>query len=102
MGLLTPNCSRWSYKAMKDKPHWQTLLKSVLETEEYEITCEDCFDALDLYADHIFGSRQIFFYLVIFCPGIDVLNSTGIHFNFYTLAISQYFGRAGITQCQGL
>jgi hypothetical protein len=39
---------------MNDKPLWQTLLKSVLETEEYEITCEECFNALDLYADHIF------------------------------------------------
>ena len=32
---------------------WQTLLKSALETEEYEITCEECFDVLDLYADLI-------------------------------------------------
>ena len=32
---------------------WQTLLKSALETEEYEISCEECFNLLDLYADLI-------------------------------------------------
>ena len=32
---------------------WQTLLKSALETEEYEISCEECFDVLDLYTDLI-------------------------------------------------
>ena len=32
---------------------WQALLKSALETEEYEISCEECFGVLDLYADLI-------------------------------------------------
>jgi hypothetical protein len=32
---------------------WQTLLKSALETEEYEISCEECFEVLDLYTDLI-------------------------------------------------
>ena len=36
---------------MSDSPLWRTLLKSALETEEYEITCEECFDILDMYAD---------------------------------------------------
>jgi hypothetical protein len=36
---------------MTDSSLWQTLLKSVLETEEFEITCEECFNLLDLYAD---------------------------------------------------
>lgn len=30
---------------------WQTLLKSALETEEYEIDCQECFGLMDLYAD---------------------------------------------------
>ena len=30
---------------------WQTLLKSVLETEDHEIDCEECFNLMDLYAD---------------------------------------------------
>jgi Zn finger protein HypA/HybF involved in hydrogenase expression len=33
------------------KRTWQLLLQSALETEEYEITCLDCFDMLDQYAD---------------------------------------------------
>ena len=31
----------------------QNLLKSALETEEYEITCEECFELMDQYADLI-------------------------------------------------
>jgi hypothetical protein len=34
---------------------WQTLLKSVLETEEHEISCEKCFTLLDQYADILMG-----------------------------------------------
>ncbi|RME71500.1 MAG: hypothetical protein D6784_15055 [Chloroflexi bacterium] len=30
---------------------WQVLLKTALETEEYEITCLECFNLLDQYAD---------------------------------------------------
>ncbi len=30
---------------------WQTLLKEALETEEFEIGCEDCHEVLDMYAD---------------------------------------------------
>ena len=32
---------------------WQKLLKSALETEEIEISCEECFELLDNYADLI-------------------------------------------------
>lgn len=37
---------------MARKP-WQLLLQAALETEEYEITCVECFDLLDQYADLI-------------------------------------------------
>ena len=30
---------------------WQTLLQSALETEDYEIACEECFELLDCYAE---------------------------------------------------
>ena len=30
---------------------WQVLLKTALETEEYEINCLECFNLLDQYAD---------------------------------------------------
>ena len=33
------------------KKLWQTLLKSALDTEEYEISCMECFNLLDQYAD---------------------------------------------------
>jgi len=33
------------------KKAWQLLLQSALETEKYEITCMECFDLLDQYAD---------------------------------------------------
>jgi|GEM_PF-524537 len=33
------------------KKLWQVLLQSALETEEYEITCLECFNLLDQYAD---------------------------------------------------
>ncbi len=36
---------------MSNTPLWQTLLKSALETEEYEISCEECFTGLDMYAE---------------------------------------------------
>jgi hypothetical protein len=32
---------------------WQTLLKSALETEDYEIDCQECYELLDLYAEII-------------------------------------------------
>ena len=35
------------------KKLWQLLLQSALETEEYEITCMECFNLLDQYADLI-------------------------------------------------
>lgn len=38
---------------MSDNSLWLSLLKSALETEEYEITCEECFEVLDMYADLI-------------------------------------------------
>jgi hypothetical protein len=37
---------------------WKTLLKSALETEEYEISCEECFEVLDLYADLILDGTE--------------------------------------------
>jgi hypothetical protein len=33
------------------KKLWQILLQSALDTEEYEISCTECFDLLDQYAD---------------------------------------------------
>jgi Zn finger protein HypA/HybF involved in hydrogenase expression len=30
---------------------WEILLQSALETEEYEISCLECFNLLDQYAD---------------------------------------------------
>jgi hypothetical protein len=30
---------------------WQTLVKSVLETEDIEIDCEECYELLDMYAE---------------------------------------------------
>jgi hypothetical protein len=30
---------------------WETLLRSALSTEEYEINCAECFSLLDQYAD---------------------------------------------------
>jgi hypothetical protein len=35
------------------KKLWQLLLQSALETEEYEISCLECFNLLDQYADLI-------------------------------------------------
>ncbi|MEM7346067.1 MAG: hypothetical protein AAF485_17650 [Chloroflexota bacterium] len=32
-------------------PVWQEILQSIIETEAYEITCHECYDALDQYAD---------------------------------------------------
>jgi hypothetical protein len=37
---------------MTQKP-WQILLQSALETEAYEISCMECFDLLDQYAEFI-------------------------------------------------
>ena len=37
---------------------WQTLLKAALETDDYEISCQECFDALDLYADLILEGAE--------------------------------------------
>ncbi len=34
-----------------EKRLWQTLLQSALEAEEYEISCVECFNLLDQYAD---------------------------------------------------
>lgn len=33
------------------KTTWQALLRAALETEEYEIGCEECYDVLDMYAE---------------------------------------------------
>ena len=33
------------------KSLWKNLLKSALETEEIEITCEECFEGLDAYVE---------------------------------------------------
>jgi hypothetical protein len=30
---------------------WQILLQSALDTEDYEISCSECFNLLDQYAD---------------------------------------------------
>lgn len=30
---------------------WKKLLKSALETEELELTCEECFEGLDSYVE---------------------------------------------------
>ena len=35
------------------KELWRVLLQSALETEEYEISCVECFNLLDQYADLI-------------------------------------------------
>jgi hypothetical protein len=32
---------------------WQRLLQQALETEDYEINCMECFEALDQYAELI-------------------------------------------------
>jgi hypothetical protein len=37
---------------MTEKP-WQTLLQAVLETETIELSCMECFDLLDQYAEFI-------------------------------------------------
>jgi hypothetical protein len=36
---------------MTTDSRWQSLLQSILETEEYEIDCRECFDLLDTYAE---------------------------------------------------
>lgn len=45
-------------RKMGDSPLWRALLKSALETEEYEITCEECFDVLDMYADLVIEGTE--------------------------------------------
>ena len=35
------------------KELWRVLLQSALETEEFEISCVECFNLLDQYADLI-------------------------------------------------
>ncbi|MEW5960773.1 MAG: hypothetical protein AB1801_23860 [Chloroflexota bacterium] len=35
------------------KKLWQVLLQTALETEDYEISCVECFNLLDQYADLI-------------------------------------------------
>jgi hypothetical protein len=37
---------------------WQTLLKSVLETEEIEIDCQDCYELLDSYAELLLAGND--------------------------------------------
>ncbi|RME97982.1 MAG: hypothetical protein D6768_18430 [Chloroflexi bacterium] len=36
---------------MKTASLWRALLKNVLETEDDEITCQECFGVLDFYAE---------------------------------------------------
>ncbi|GAB4441429.1 MAG: hypothetical protein Kow0031_23460 [Anaerolineae bacterium] len=33
------------------KSKWQALLESALETKEYEISCQECHDVIDMYVD---------------------------------------------------
>lgn len=33
------------------KSKWQALLESALETNEYEISCQECHDVIDMYVD---------------------------------------------------
>ena len=37
---------------------WQTLLQSTLETQDYEIACEECFDLLDMYAELLIAQEN--------------------------------------------
>jgi hypothetical protein len=37
---------------------WQTLLKSVLETEEIEIGCQECYELLDSYAELLLSGND--------------------------------------------
>ena len=34
-----------------NKPKWQILLESAFQTEEYEISCRECHDVIDMYVD---------------------------------------------------
>jgi hypothetical protein len=40
---------------MSGKQHWKLIIQSALETQENEITCQECFDLLDEYTDLIVG-----------------------------------------------
>jgi hypothetical protein len=39
---------------------WQSLLQAALTTEEYEISCLECFDLLDHYADLIIAGADLY------------------------------------------
>jgi len=43
------DCASGMLKMTKTK--WQSLLEAALETEEYEISCQECHDVLDMYVD---------------------------------------------------
>jgi hypothetical protein len=47
-----------SEQGKKNNPAWQTLLKSVLETEEIEIDCQECYELLDSYAELLLTSAE--------------------------------------------
>lgn len=34
-------------------PHLKELLRSILETDEFEINCEECYELLDRYAERL-------------------------------------------------
>jgi len=48
------------------EPRWRALLKSALETEEHEISCQKCYDLLDEYADLLLAGAapcQVMFFV---------------------------------------
>ena len=47
--LNSRNCT--SGTATMEKSKWQAFLESALETTEYEIACDECYDLLDGYVD---------------------------------------------------
>jgi len=46
---------RGSVNMTTTKPKLNLIIKSALETQENEITCQECFDLLDEYTDLIVG-----------------------------------------------
>lgn len=36
---------------MSEKPLWKTLLSLAIESQEYGLNCEECYNLLDQYAD---------------------------------------------------
>ena len=37
---------------------WQKLVQSALETEDFEIDCEECYSLLDMYADILLAEEN--------------------------------------------